>query len=197
MIGLIQGTIIYIDTDTLIVDVAGVGYEVHASIRPDAPLHINQSVALYIYTHVREDALILFGFTSKVEKELFQKLLKVSGIGAKTALLVLSTYPPEQLISIIAGKNTASLCAIKGIGKKAAEKIILELADKMNDLSLLHNITPLQMQTPPHGQQELISALVNLGYKQHVVEQTLSTIEFDADLGFDQRFKLSLKQLSK
>lgn len=196
MIGFVQGSILETDADTLIVDVAGVGYEVHAPTRLDQTFAIGQNASFYIYTHVREDALTLFGFATRVEKELFQKLIKVSGVGAKTALLILSTYGPEQLIAMIAGKDTTSLCAIKGIGKKAAEKIVLELADKMKDLSLSHQITPTA-QAFTSTDDELVSALINLGYKRQLVEQTLSTIEFDENLGFDQKFKQSLKQLSK
>lgn len=191
MIGYIKGMAMEYTTDTVLIDVSNIGYEVHMPNRPDIRMPIGSDLSLFIHTHAREDALMLFGFPTSTEKELFLKLIKVSGIGAKTALGILSTYPPHQLVHTITSKDIRSLCAVKGIGKKAAEKIIVELSDRLFDLSFDQNTPHLPVE------DDLVSALMNLGYKRHTIDQTLSNQNFDSDMPFDLKLKESLKQLSK
>lgn len=197
MIGLLKGILVDFQEGLATIDVQGVGYEVLTSVNLNAP--INQELSLYIHTHVREDTLTLFGFGSRLEKNIFQKLIKVSGIGAKTAILVLSQFDPEQLISIIAGKDSQSLCAVKGIGKKAAEKIILELASTIHKV-FGTDLIPKQIKSlsqPLAPESELVSALTNLGYKRHDIDRALTQIDFETHVNFDQQFKASLKHLSQ
>ncbi|MCB0272864.1 MAG: Holliday junction branch migration protein RuvA [Bdellovibrionales bacterium] len=194
MIGWIQGNIIDKREDAVVINVQGVGYDIFCARALTENVSEGQTVSLHIYTHVREDVLSLFGFETKLEKELFLQLIKVSGVGAKTALSILSTYKSEQLISMIGAKDTKSLCAIKGIGKKAAEKIILELADKMKTFSIELQISTRTISSP---HDDLVSALVNLGYKQNIVEQTIATLAFEETIGFDIKFKETLKHLSQ
>lgn len=194
MIGYLTGTILDADHEKCIVMTGGVGYEVFCPMRPAQPTGLDQEKSFFIHTHVREDALTLYGFETQQEKSLFEQLIKVSGVGAKTALVVLSTFPAPDLVRIITAKDAKTLTTVKGIGKKAAEKIILELADRLQKTM---SATSFAHATPISPDQELLSALVNLGYKEATVAQALSTIDFDASLSFDQRFKLTLQRLSQ
>jgi Holliday junction DNA helicase RuvA len=197
MIGYLQGTLLDIAADTMLIDVQGVGYEVLTPQRQDLQVPLGQPITLYIHTHAREDALNLFGFPTKQEKELFLRLIKVSGVGAKTALGILTGYAPDKLAPMIARRDTQGLCTIKGIGKKAAEKIVLELADQME--SFAFNAVPssvLSAGAPMDADQELVSALINLGYKRNHIEQVLAQQTFEENASFDQKFRQSLQSLS-
>jgi len=196
MIGFLKGILMDVYDGQAIVEVSGVGYQVFL------PQHLNQGVGnaveLFIYTHVREDALMLFGFSTKLEKKVFQQLLKVSGIGAKTALQIVSQFSADVLISIISTKDSKTLCSVKGIGKKAAEKIILELSGtihKIAGMSELDAKMSVSNVAPAHA-HELISALTNLGYKRFDIDRVVNQIDFDRHANFDQQFKESLKHLS-
>ena len=197
MIAWIKGKVRDTFQDGVILDQNGVGYEVHLPTRIAAQQLANgEEKEFYIYTHVREDALSLFGFSSWQEREIFLQLLKVSGIGAKTALAILSNIDPPALVRAIVQKDVKTLQSVKGIGKKAAEKIVIELADRMKEFQLIgkvHSTEPIQ--TSAH--EDVISALLNLGYKRPVVEHTLSKIDLTHNPSFDQIFKESLKMLGK
>src|SRR5487761_1734099 len=135
MIAHLRGRLLSKTPQTAVVEASGVGYEVTISIPTFTALPAEgNEVSLLIYTHVREDALALFGFMSRTEKKLFEKLLSISGIGPKLAVTVLSGLPPERLISAIHGQDHATLTRIPGVGKKTAERIVLELKDKLDEL---------------------------------------------------------------
>ena len=123
-------------------------------------------VSLLVYTHVREDALALFGFTTATEKRLFEKLLSISGIGPKLAITVLSGLPPERLIAAIHGQDHATLTRIPGVGKKTAERIVLELKDKLQELAPAGGTAAA---TPVS--EDVLSALVNLGYQRAAAQK--------------------------
>ena len=168
----------------MIIDITGVGYEVYAPLStfyelPDE----NEPVSLHIHTHVREDALILFGFKTPLEKDLFLMLISVSGIGPKLAINVLSGIGPDELLQAIAHGDAPRLQTIPGVGKKTAERIALELRDKASKLGE-------KMEIPqPHSlrgeakkiAEDAVSALANLGYPiksaQRAVEKALSGSE--------------------
>ncbi len=163
-------------TDHLIIDVSGVGYRVQSPLSTYYHLpEVGTEVTLHIHTHVREDAIALFGFLAEKEKELFLLLLGVSGIGPKLALAVLSSLSVEEIFSAIESSDDSKLCTIPGIGRKTAARLVLELKDKMKRRSFVG---------PPDGTaavktdhiEDAVSALVNLGYKKALAEEALQSI---------------------
>jgi len=168
VIGKLRGKVDAIGESFLIVDVNGVGYEVQASARTLRNLKIGEEVSLTIDTHVREDAIRLFGFASEVERSWFRTLQTVQGVGAKVALALLGTLSPPDLANAIALSDWASVEEAPGIGKKLAQRIVAELKDKAPSLSVagLHVGMIAGTANPPHGNAaaEAMSALTNLGY---------------------------------
>src|SRR5829696_7409751 len=161
MIGYLQGHLLKATPEQLLLDVQGVGYEVYIPLstyyeierRPGEPIR------LFIHTHMREDGITLFGFWTEREKALFEKLIGVGGIGPRLARVVLSGMAPDDLLAAIAAGDVARLSTIPGIGKKTAERMVLELRDKMRELA-----AELPERAMP-ADQDVVSALVNLGYK--------------------------------
>lgn len=196
MIAWLKGTVKDRFEDRIILDQGGVGYEVQLPQRlTSQSIVVGEEKEFYIYTYVREDVLSLFGFSSWNERELFLLLIKVSGIGAKTAMAILSNLEPSTIVQAIIQKNISTLQSIKSIGRKAAEKICIELSDRMKEFQLLsktHSTSATIVQTPHH---DVISALMNLGYKRPVVEHALSKIDLPEQASFDQILKESLKML--
>jgi Holliday junction DNA helicase RuvA len=171
MIGKLRGKVDAIGESFLIVDVNGVGYEVQASSRTLRNLKIGEDVSLTIDTHVREDAIRLFGFASELERSWFRTLQTVQGVGAKVALALLGTLSPQELAQAIALADWASVEEAPGIGKKLAQRIVAELRDKAPALSLAGLHVPGSAAngggaSPPRGNAaaEAMSALTNLGY---------------------------------
>ena len=176
MIASLTGTLRRKATDYLIVDVAGVGYQVSLPLSTYCHLpNDGEEVTLYIHTHVREDSLALFGFLTEAEKELFLLLLGISGIGPKLALAVLSGFSVPDIVRAINTSDDSRLCSVPGIGKKTAARIVLELKDR---IKLLAPPASFQEQdTDASGDMEdAISALVNLGYKKQFVDEALGKI---------------------
>lgn len=136
MIGYLAGLIKALDDNTVLVDVAGVGYLLNVVRRIDQPLTVGQKIEFYVHTHLRENALELFGFTDSWEKKIFELLTTVSGIGPKTAVGILSHLPADILLTAITREDKNALTQVSGIGKKTAERLILELAEKARKLSL-------------------------------------------------------------
>lgn len=191
MIAHLRGSLLSKTPQTAVVEAGGVGYEVSISIPTFTALPAEGvEVSLLIYTHVREDALALFGFMSRTEKRLFEKLLSISGIGPKLALTVLSGLPPERLVAAIQGQDHATLTRIPGVGKKTAERIVLELKDKLDDLA---TATPAGVVTPVA--EDVLSALVNLGYQRAAAQKAIAAATAgDADAGknFESLFRASM-----
>jgi len=171
MIGKLKGKVDAIGESFLIIDVGGVGYEVQASARTLRNLKIGEEVSLTIDTHVREDAIRLFGFASEVERSWFRTLQTVQGVGAKVALGLLGTLSPSELANAIALADWASVEQAPGIGKKLAQRIVAELKDKAPALSVAGLHVPGAVMngraSPPEGDAaaEALSALTNLGYQ--------------------------------
>ena len=162
MIAHLRGKLLSKSPQTAVVEAGGVGYEATISIPTFTALPVEgNEVSLLIYTHVREDALVLFGFTTATEKRLFEKLLSISGIGPKLAVTVLSGLPPERLIAAIHAQDHATLTRIPGVGKKTAERIVLELKDKLQELA-----PAVGTSTATPVAEDVLSALVNLGYQR-------------------------------
>jgi Holliday junction DNA helicase RuvA len=199
MIALLSGTIALKSPEALILDVNGVGYRVQIPFStyfalPDegAPL------TLHIHTNVKEDAINLYGFLTLQEKEFFQLLLGVTGVGPKLARDILSNIQPDDLAAALARGDLARLSAIPGIGKKSAERLVLELKDKVVKLGLVSG----RQSTPQEAhdvsvRDDVASALVNLGYKEVVVAKVLDEVATDNNASMETVLKLALKRLMK
>ena len=181
MIGKLRGTIDAVGEAHAIVDVGGVGYEVQASARMLRALHPGQEVSLAIETHVREDAIRLYGFTSEVERAWFRTLQTIQGVGAKVALSVLGTLAPQDLANAVALQNWAVVEQTPGVGKKLAQRIVAELKDKAPALGAGGLNVPAAVKTgnahqPAQGDAaaEAISALTNLGYHPGQASQAIA-----------------------
>jgi holliday junction DNA helicase RuvA len=171
MIAHLKGALLSKRPNQAIVDVAGVGYDVTISVPAFAELPVvGSEVALHIHTHVREDMIALYGFLRLAEKHLFEKLITVSGIGPKLAVTILSGMDAGDLASVIRGNDVGRLTRIPGVGKKTAERMVLELRDKLPAKSAeAGDIVPAGGIA-----EDVISALVNLGYQRAVVEKALA-----------------------
>ncbi len=172
MIAHLRGHLLSKTPQSVVVETSGVGYEVSISIPTFTALPAEgNEVSLLIHTHVREDALALFGFMTRTEKRLFEKLLGISGIGPKLALTVLSGLPSERLVAAIHGQDHATLTRIPGVGKKTAERIVLELRDKLDELAPTASVAGVA--TPVS--EDVLSALVNLGYPRAAAQKGVET----------------------
>ena len=170
MIAHLAGTLLERRAESVVVDVNGVGYLVHLSLQSIATLPAEGGhVQLRTYTHVREDALQLFGFATADEEQLFQLLIGVSGVGPRLASTILSGMPAAELSRAIVGSELARLTKIGGVGKKTAERLVVELKDKLVKLGLTGRASSEPSQVARGG--ALLSALLNLGYKQNVAER--------------------------
>ncbi|MCP4659896.1 MAG: Holliday junction branch migration protein RuvA [bacterium] len=195
MIGYLQGTLLKISPSRLLLDVGGVGYEVRIPLSTYYELERRPGdarVALNIHTHVREDAISLFGFWTERERQLFEMLIAISGIGPRLAQTVLSGMPPDDLIAALAAGDVRRLSSIPGIGKKTAERMLIELRDKVRDLA-----GELPEKRPP-ADSDLLLALIHLGYKQAAAERAVAQVmRKDPDLPFADLLRASLKLLSR
>jgi holliday junction DNA helicase RuvA len=176
MIAHLRGTLLEKHPNEVIVEAGGVGYDVVIPVSTFSALpDVGKEVKLRIHTHVREDALSLFGFLTAEEKTLFERLITVSGIGPKLAVTVLSGLSAGQLIAAIRGSQTATLVRIPGVGKKTAERIVLELRDKLEGLAASEVAGPAQ--TPAEVlsavDQDVLSALANLGCNRAAAEMAI------------------------
>ena len=187
MIGRLSGIVLEKRPDRAVVDASGVGYELYIPLGTFASLPgIGERASLHVHTHVREDALLLFGFTTAEEKILFERLITVSGIGPKLALAVLSGLPLPELVGAIATQNVARLSTIPGVGKKLAERLGLELKDKVSGLLSSSSSTAFGVPTVLGGfLDDAVGALVNLGYRKPQAEAAVkaaSDVTGPADL---------------
>lgn len=193
MIAHLRGTLISKHPNQAIVEAAGVGYEVSISIPTFSALPaLGAEVAMFIHTHVREDALALFGFLRNEEKQLFERLISVSGIGPKLAITVLSGMPLDAMIAAIQGNNVAALTRVPGIGRKTAERMVLELRDKLDSFGVAAG----EVAASP-VQEDVISALINLGYQRPLAEKAMARVGPANSESFDGLFRKALAALAK
>ena len=190
MIAYLRGKLLEITNDTAVIDVQGVGYETLCSGRTleDLQMQIGQELRLWIYTHVREDALQLFGFGSRQEKEVFLSLLKVNGVGPKSALSVLSGASAETIIGFIEAGDAKALSNLPKIGKKTAEQIILTLQGKLVRID-----SPAQKRAS--NLEQIHFALVNLGFKSQGVDDFILNLPKDVEV--EEGVRRGLSSLSK
>ena len=201
MIAHLRGKLLSKHPNQIVVETSGVGYEVNISVPTFSELPANGSeVALHIHTHVREDLIALYGFLRPAEKQMFEKLMTVSGIGAKLAITILSGMAADEMARAIRGNDVARLTRIPGIGKKTAERMVLELRDKLP--AVAGTSTPT---VPPMNptEEDVLSALVNLGYQRAAVEKALASVvknrvgKGETMASFDALFREALASLSK
>jgi len=197
MIGYLQGTLKHLNASRATVVTSGVGYEVHISLQTYYKLEGQRDVALEIYTHVREDTLALYGFASSEEKFAFEKLISISGIGPTLAVKILSGIEPHDLAEAIAQNDTRKLSSIPGVGKKTADRICLELRDKLvlPEGERAAAATPSRLSVDDDVQ----SALVNLGYRPKDADVAIEAArkQIGTDAEFSAMLKAALRQLTK
>lgn len=202
MIAFLTGTILDKTPSVLIVEVQGIGYQIFIPLNTFYRLpEVKESVSLHIHTHVREDALQLYGFLSPLEKELFLLLLGISGVGPKVALGILSGMESTELVQALRDGNIDRLRAIPGVGPKTAGRLVLELREKVNALS------PVGLQTPVSAgsesdkiKEDALSALVNLGYHRTEAKRTVDKIAEEETVDSESvegLIKKALKKLAK
>jgi Holliday junction DNA helicase RuvA len=193
MIGYLTGKIISAKPTQILLDVNGVGYEVRISINTFERISGKESVSLFIYTNVKEDAINLFGFYSEAEKEMFELLISISGVGPKSALSLLSGISTDDLKQAIITSNVERMIAVPGIGRKTAERLILELKNKVRDIKE-EGLAP----TKPSLQKEAVAALSTLGYNLASSEKSVNKILSEMpDSSLEELIKRSLKELNK
>lgn len=197
MIGYLRGALLTVSPERVLLDVQGVGYEVAVPLSTFYEIEKqggDASVGLFIHTHLREDGIALFGFWTEREKRIFERLIGVSGIGPKLARVILSGMPPDDFLAALAGGDLGRLSTIPGIGKKTAERLILELKDKMRELAAeLPPSTKASTSDP-----DVVSALVNLGYKPPQAERAVAEARRERpDAAFHDLLRASLNRLSR
>ena len=196
MIGYLEGTLIRATPERLLLDVQGVGYEVQVPLSTwyEIEKRREERIRLFIHTYLREDGIALFGFWTEREKSLFEKLIAVSGIGPRLARVILSGMAPDDLLSAIAAGDLGRLGTIPGVGKKTAERMVLELRDKM--LPLAADLPEKAAAAP--ADQDVVSALVNLGYKASQAERAVAEVRREKpDAAFNELLRASLNRLSR
>jgi Holliday junction DNA helicase RuvA len=196
MIAHLRGKLLAKHPNQAVVETGGVGYDVTISVPTFSDLPAaGTEVALHIHTHVREDAIALYGFLRLTEKALFEKLITVSGIGPTLAIKILSGMAADEMVGAIRGNDVARLTRIPGIGRKTAERMVLELRDKLPEAG---PVTAPAAPAMSATQEDVLSALVNLGYQRAAAEKALAVATKDGKNGsFDLLFREALAALSK
>jgi len=198
MIALLTGKLAYKSPEFIIVDVHGVGYRVQIPFSTYFSLpETGNEVSLNIFTHVKEDALNLYGFRSLAEKTFFQLLISVSGVGPKLAKDILSNIQVEDLARALVTGDLNRLSAVPGIGRKTAERLVLELKSKVMKLDISSTQQGTIPAPPTAISDDVASALVNLGYKEAVVKKALAELDVAADASMEDLLKRALKVLMK
>ena len=199
MIAHLRGRLLEKHPNRVIVDVNGVGYDLHVPLSTFYEMaEPGDEIALRIHTHVREDALVLYGFATVLELQIFERLISVSGIGPKLALAVLSGIEPNELVSAIRTANVSRLTGIPGIGRKIAERIGLELKDKMASFLSAEMAASHVAAKGETLREDVLSALINLGYHRPLAERALdAAFKKNSEAGFENTLKNALRELSR
>jgi Holliday junction DNA helicase RuvA len=198
LIGLLRGRVLRSSPEQVLLDTGGVGYLVHIPLSTFYEIEragSAEAILLHVHTHVREDALALFGFWTEAELRLFEKLIAVSGIGPRLAQAILSGMAPEDLVRAITGGDVARLTTIPGVGKKTAERAIVELRDRLKNFVL--DSGAIASRAEP-VEDDLVAALENLGYKPAQAERVVAQVRREApEAAFHELLRQSLKRLSR
>src|ERR1044072_7974921 len=199
MIAFLRGRGLEKQPNRIIVDVQGVGYELHVPLSTFYDIgDEGAEVSLRVYTHVREDVLQLYGFLTDLERQVFERLIGISGIGPKLAVAVLSGVESRELVAAVQRGDVARLTAIPGIGKKTAERIVLELKDRLRDVGTVNIDGAEQKTTGDQLRDDLLSALENLGYHRPLAEKAVDAARArDGDAAFEDALKGALRELMR
>lgn len=196
MFDYIKGDIAELTPAYVVLETAGIGYCIHIALPTFSALTGNSAAKLYVYEVIREDAHLLFGFMNKAERQLFLLLISVSGIGANTARMIMSSYSAQEIQEMIATGNVTALNAIKGIGTKTVQRIIVDLKDKIMKVAGIDASSALRISAGNEVKEEAVSALVMLGFasaaSQKAVDQILKS---EPTLRVEQLIKLALKMM--
>ena len=196
----IKGTVAEVAPAYAVIDAGGVGYYLHISLETYAAVEHASEARLYVHYVVREDAQLLYGFSTKIERELFRLLISVSGVGGNTARMILSALSPSELINVISTENANLLKTVKGIGLKTAQRVIVDLKDKIKTCGMVSgavDITgPAFTAANAQVQEEAVAALTMLGFAQAPSQKVVTAIlKEDANAPVEQVIKLALKRL--
>ncbi len=201
MIAFLSGKLIEKTANTVVIDIGGVGYEVSIPLSTFYELgDVGSDVSLRIYTHVREDAIQLFGFSSLRERELYLRLISVQGIGARSGITMLSGMNADEIIMAIRTGDLARLTSIPGVGRKTAERLVIELRDKVGELSGDGSaLDPVASKIPADAVvEDALSALVNLGYQRNAAEKALSrAAQEGTEISVQKLLRRALQLLAK
>lgn len=201
MLDYVRGEVAELAPANAVIDCHGVGYMCNISLNTYSAIQGKKEAKLFVYEAIREDAHVLFGFASKQERELFLLLISVSGIGGNTARTILSALSPSELVNVISSENTTILKSVKGIGLKTAQRIIVELKDKMQSDGLAMGETAVVEMPKPDSvnrevQQEAVSALTMLGFPVAPSQKVVYAIlKEEPDAAVERVIKLALKRL--
>ena len=196
MITYLKGKLAYKDPTHLVIEVAGVGYEVKISLTTYSHIKDKEEILIQTYLHIKEDSHTLFGFYEASEKKRFLDLLSINGVGPSTALMVLSSLDARELQAAIANEDVKTIQSVKGIGGKTAQRIVLELKDKMRKEGLLDKSIEIQPRFDNTLRSEALSALTTLGINKSAAEKTVNLIlkEYGEEIKLEEVIKLSLKR---
>lgn len=195
MIGYLNGTIAHVDPAKTLLDINGVGYEVNISLATYSAMKNESRFKLYTYLHVREDVQLLYGFATPEEKQLFLHLISISGVGPGTALMILSSLSSEELKRAIIQGNAKQIQSVKGIGAKSAQRIILELKDKIIRETDEKIVDDFSSQPDNTLHEEALSALVTLGFSKAQAEKGINQVikTYGSSISLEELVKLALK----
>ena len=192
----ISGKLTEIAPAYAVVEAAGVGYYINISLHTYSAIENQSDVRLYVHFVVREDAQLLYGFSSKIERELFRNLISVSGVGGNTARMILSTYSTSELRNIISTANAVLLKNVKGLGLKTAQKIIVELSGKMVDLGLEAKAVKSAGEIDNEVFNETVAALVMLGFQKGASEKVVKALlKEDPNIQVEDAVRLALRRM--
>lgn len=203
MIAFLTGKLIEKSANSVIVDVGGVGYEVAIPLSTFYEIgEVGETVELRVYTNVREDAIQLFGFKTQREKELYLKLISVQGVGAKSGITMLSGMSADEIVAALRTENLAKLTSIPGVGRKTAERLVIELRDKVGELSAGVSAGASMSAAAEVGSEgvydDALSALVNLGYQKNAAEKALQQVRKDGvEPNVQKLLRAALQRLAK
>jgi holliday junction DNA helicase RuvA len=199
MIAFLRGRVLDKHPNRIVVDVNGVGYDLYVPLSTYYDVgEVGTEVALRVHTHVREDALQLYGFLTALEQHLFERLIGISGIGPKLAVAVLSGIDSDELVASIQRADVARLTRIPGIGKKTAERIVLELKDRLADIAQPTAADGTDRPQIDHVRDDLVSALENLGYHRPLAEKAVDAVRArDDSAPFEDALKGALRELMR
>ncbi|KYG76882.1 Holliday junction ATP-dependent DNA helicase RuvA [Roseivirga spongicola] len=195
MFAYLKGKLAFQDPTFVIIDIQGVGYEVKVSLNTFSKIKDREDIQLFTHFHVKEDAQTLFGFADQHEKSIFQHLISISGVGPSTGLMVLSSLSPEEVEEAIMGEDVRTIQGVKGIGAKTAQRIILELKDKIGRESASGDLINIGASSRNTIRNEALAALVTLGINKAAAQKSIEKIMKDrsGEISLEELIKLALK----